>query len=298
MDICYYISMNKTTVIQSREIAPKDIELIKQLIDINPSWRRTRLSKELCILWNWQTDNGMLKDMSCRNFLLKLEKQDLITLPARKSGTNNAKRNSLIALVLHSTLPILAKLKTLVPLKVRLAEDKDTLGLFKCFLSAYHYLGFSGSVGENLKYIVYDRHDRPLACLLFGACAWKCAPRDDFIGWDQNKRGKNLSLVTNNMRFLVLPWVKVEHLASHILGKVTRRISSDWVAKYGHPIYMLETFVECGRFLGTCYKASNWICVGKTKGRSRNDRYKTLKVPIKDIYLYPLVKRFKEVLSS
>ena len=298
LDICYYISMNKTTVIQSRDIAPEDIELIKQLIDINPSWRRTRLSKELCILWNWQTDNGMLKDMSCRNLLLKLEKQKLIKLPGRKSGTNNAKRNSSIALVLHSSLPIIAKLKEVAPVQIGLVKDNCDLSLFKCFLSAYHYLGFSGTAGENLKYMIYDSQGRPLACLLFGACAWKCAPRDDFIGWDSITRGKNLNFVTNNMRFLILPWVKVEHLASHILSKVARRIKDDWTAKYGHPVYILETFVECGRFLGTCYKASNWICVGKTKGRSRNDVYNTLKVPIKDIYLYPLVKRFREVLSS
>lgn len=296
LDICYYISMNKTTVIQGREIALKDIELIKQLIDINPSWRRTRLSKELCFLWNWQTDNGMLKDMSCRNLLLKLEKQKLIKLPGRKSGTNNAKRNSSIALVLHSTLPIIAKLKEVAPVQIGLVQDNCELSLFKCFLSAYHYLGFSGTVGENLKYMVYDSQGRPLACLLFGACAWTAAPRDDFIGWDSITRSRNLNFVTNNMRFLILPWVKVEHLASHILSKVARRISSDWTAKYGHPVYMLETFVECSRFLGTCYKASNWVCVGKTKGRSRNDRYKTLKVPIKDIYLYPLTKRFREVL--
>ena len=298
LNTCYYISMNKTTVIKSRGIATKDIELIKQLIDTNPSWRRTRLSKELCILWNWQTGNGMLKDMSCRNLLLKLEKQELIKLPARKSGTNNAKRNSFIALVPHSSLPITDKLKTLTPLKLSLAEDKDTLGLFKCFLSAYHYLGFNGTVGENLKYMVYDKNDRPLACLLFGACAWTCAPRDKFIGWDLLTRGKNLSLVTNNTRFLILPWVKAEHLASHILAKVARRISSDWTDKYGHPIYMLETFVECDRFKGTCYKAANWACVGKTKGRGRNDVYNTLKVPIKDIYLYPLAKRFKKALNT
>ncbi|MBU4502049.1 MAG: DUF4338 domain-containing protein [Nanoarchaeota archaeon] len=288
--------MNKTTVIQGRKIAAKDIELVRQLINTNSSWGRTRLSKELCVLWNFKDGNGRLKDMACRNLLLKLEKQGLITLPARKSGTNNAKRNVLVAYVLHSTLPISAKLKTLTPLQLRLVEDKDTLRLFKCFLSAYHYLGFSGTVGENLKYMVYDDIDRPLACLLFGSSAWKCAPRDSFIGWDHKKRGKNLALVTNNVRFLVLPWVKVEHLASHILGKVARCIRDDWTAKYGHPVYMLETFVEKDRFSGTCYKASNWIYVGKTKGRSRNDRYTTLKVPIKDIYLYPLAKRFKEVL--
>ncbi|MHB8281080.1 MAG: Druantia anti-phage system protein DruA [Candidatus Humimicrobiaceae bacterium] len=289
--------MEKTITIQGRNTTQKDIELVRKIIDASPSLNRTQLSKELCSLWNWRAANGQLKNMAAYSFLLKLEKQGLITLPARKRPPVNAKRNSSIALVLHSTLPVIAKLKTLTPLKVSPAEDKDTLSLFKCFLSAYHYLGFSGTVGENLKYIVYDRHDRPLACLLFGSCAWKCAPRDDFIGWDQSQRGKNLSLVTNNVRFLILPWVKVEHLASHILAKVARRIRADWTAKYGHPVYILETFVEATRFRGTCYKASNWICVGKTKGRSRNDRYSTLKVPVKDIYLYPLVKRFREVLS-
>jgi len=288
--------MNKTIVIQGRKIAAKDIELVRQLINTNSSWGRTRLSKELCVPWNFKDGNGRLKDMACRNILLKLEKQGLITLPARKSGTNNAKRNASIAYVMHSTSAISAELKTLTPLQLRLVEDKDTLRLFKCFLSVYHYLGFRVTAGENLKYMVYDKNDRPLACLLFGSSAWKCAPRDSFIGWDHKKRGKNLALVTNNVRFLILPWVKVEHLASHILGKVARRISSDWTKKYGHPVYILETFVEKDRFSGTCYKASNWIYVGKTKGRSRNDRYTTLKVPIKDIYLYPLAKRFKEVL--
>ena len=289
--------MNKTTIIQGREIASKDIELVKKLIDINPSWGRTRLSKELCILWNFKSANGMLKDMSCRNLLLKLENQKLIKLPARKSGTNNAKRNSSIALVLHSTLPISAKLKKVSPVRIRLVEGSSELDLFKCFLSAYHYLGFSGTVGENLKYMVYDGKDRPLACLLFGAAAWACDPRDSFIGWNRSQRGKNLAHVTNNMRFLILPWVKVEYLASHILSKVARRIRNDWEHKYGHSVYLLETFVECDRFKGTCYKASSWTYVGKTKGRSRNDSSHNLKVPIKDIYLYPLVKRFREVLS-
>ncbi|MCG2791286.1 MAG: DUF4338 domain-containing protein [Actinomycetia bacterium] len=289
--------MKKTIIIQGRNTTQKDIELVRKLIDATPSLNRTRLSKELCSLWNWRAANGQLKNMAAYSFLLKLEKQGLIALPARKRPPVSAKRNSSVALVLHSSLPITAKLKTLTPLKVSLAEDKDTLGLFKCFLSAYHYLGFSGAVGENLKYIVYDKDDRPLACLLFGSCAYKCAPRDDFIGWDSITRGKNLSFVTNNVRFLVLPWVNVKHLASHILAKVARRIKDDWAAKYGHPVYILETFVQCGKFLGTSYKAAGWICVGKTKGRSRNDRYSTIKVPIKDIYLYPLVKRFREVLS-
>jgi len=289
--------MNKTMIIQGRRIAPKDIELIKKLINTNPSWGRTRLSKELCILWNLKSANGNLKDMACRSLLLKLEKQKLIKLPARKSGTNNAKRNSSIRLVLHSTLPVQASLKDLSPIQIRLVEGSE-LDIFKCFLSAYHYLGFSGTVGENLKYMVYDSSDRPLACLLFGSAAWACGPRDDFIGWNRDQRSKNLSLTTNNTRFLILPWVSVKYLASHILSKVCQRIKDDWTAKYGHPLYLLETFIERDRFAGTCYKASNWTRVGMTKGRSRNDRYNTMKVPIKDIYLYPLVKRFRKVLSG
>ena len=290
--------MNKTTVIQGHKIAPEDIELIKKLIDINPSWGRTRLSKELCILWNFKSANGNLKDMSCRNLLLKLQKQKLLTLPAPKKKANNDKRNSSIPLVLHSSLPISARLKDLSPIQIKPVEDRNELNLFKCFLSLYHYLGFRGTVGENLKYMAYDSSGRPLACLLFGSAAWASGPRDDFIGWDRDHRSKNLSLTTNNTRFLILPWVSVEHLASHILSKVIKQIKNDWTAKYDHPLYLLETFVERDRFAGTCYKASNWTRVGETKGRSRNDRYSTMKVPIKDIYLYPLIKRFRKVLSG
>ena len=290
--------MNKTTVIQGRKIASKDIELIKKLIDTNPSWGRTRLSKELCILWNFKSANGSLKDMSCRNLLLKLQKQKLLTLPAPKKKANNDKRNSFIRLVLHSTLPVRASLKEIAPVQIKLVEDRSELDLFKCFLSIYHYLGFSGTVGENLKYMVYDSSGRPIACLLFGSAAWACGPRDSFICWDIEKRGKNLSLVTNNTRFLILPWVSVKYLASHILSKICQRIKNDWEHKYGHPVYLLETFVERDRFEGTCYKASNWTRVGETKGRSRNDRYNTMKVPVKDIYLYPLTKRFRKVLSG
>ncbi len=294
--MCYHTAMNKTTIIQGREIARSDIELIRQLISTNPSWGRTRLSKELCILWNWKNSGGRLKDMACRSLLLKLQEQKLLTLPAPKNKANNAKRNSSVRPVLHSSLTISARLKDLSPLQIKPVEERGELDLFKCFLSLYHYLGFSGTVGENLKYMVYDKDDRPLACLLFGSAAWACSPRDDFIGWNCDQRSKNLSLATNNMRFLILPWVSVKYLASHILSKVCQRIKDDWQLKYGHPVYLLETFVERDRFAGTCYKASNWTRAGETKGRSRNDRYSTMKVPVKDIYLYALTKRFRKVL--
>lgn len=148
-----------------------------------------------------------------------------------------------------------------------------------------------------MKYMVFDREQNPLGCLLFGSAAWKCAPRDDFIGWSTGARKANLHLVTNNMRFLILPWVRVPHLASHILGRVVRRISGDWVKKYGHPIHLLETFVQRDCFQGICYRAANWICVGQTSGRGRNG-HPGLKVAIKDIYLYPLTKRFRGHLSQ
>ncbi len=147
-----------------------------------------------------------------------------------------------------------------------------------------------------MKYLVFDREQNPLACVLFGSAAWKCAPRDDFIGWNAETRKTNLHLVTNNMRFLILPWVRVPHLASHILGMVARHISSDWMRRYGHPIYLLETFVERDYFQCICYQAANWVLVGQTSGRSRNGQ-PGLKVPIKDIYLYPLTKRFRAALS-
>jgi hypothetical protein len=183
------------------------------------------------------------------------------------------------------------------PVKIEIVKPRTTQGkLFNSLLAHYHYLGYRGSVGEHLPYLIWDKSGDVLGCLLFGAAAWKIAPRDQFIGWNKEQRERNLQLIANNMRFLLLK--KIPHLASHLLGKIVRRISEDWQEKYGHPIVMLETFVEVGRFAGTCYRAANWTYVGETKGRSRNDRYSKLEVPVKRIYLYPLVKNFREVLCS
>lgn len=275
-----------------------DIALVRRLIEANPTWNRTRLSQELCLLWDWRAANGQVKDMACRTLLLKLERRGHISLPARQSSGGWGGRKLSIPYLLHKTDAIVCALSALAPVHIELVADSYLLGLFKCLLCHYHYLGFSTTVGENLKYLVFDRAQNPLACLLFGSAAWKCAPRDQFIGWDANSRKANLNLLTNNMRFLILPWVRAPHLASHILGRVARRISSDWVEKYGHPIYLLETFVERERFRGTAYQAANWIWAGQTRGRSRNDRYATLKVPVKDVYLYPLTNRFREALTD
>ncbi len=175
---------------------------------------------------------------------------------------------------------------------------KEYNDIFACLMSEYHYLGYKGVVGENMKYLFLDNSGRYLGCMLFGSSAWKSQCRDTFIGWNEKVRLLNLNYTTNNMRFLILPWIRVPHLASHILGMISRRIYSDWLEKYGHPIYMLETFVEKDRFKGTCYKAANWQCVGVTKGRSRNDRHTNLKVPVKEVFIYPLTSNYREKLRG
>lgn len=170
--------------------------------------------------------------------------------------------------------------------------------LFNGLLAHYHYLGHRIAVGENIRCLVRDRQERPVACVLFGSAAWKCAARDAFIGWNPAARERNLQELTNNTRFLIPPWVRVPHLASHVLGLIVRRIRADWQTKYGHPVHALETFVERSRFKGTCYQAANWLRLGETKGRARNDRENRIRVAVKDVYLYPLTSDFRRELSA
>lgn len=293
-------AMDKAMVIQGRKIAPADIRLIKQLLIEHSSWNRTKLSRELCKKWRWlRADGQQLKDMACRTLLLKLERAGHIELPARQGLSVNGFRKRSATWVAHCTQPVHSPLKKLLPLKiVELSPKSGDYPLFNCLLSRYHYLGHRTTVGENMEYLVHDCHNRLLACLLFGSAAWKTAPRDRFIGWDRHRREASLCYLTNNMRFLILPWIKVPHLASHILSQVSRRISVDWIRKYGHPLYLLETFVDTTRFRGTCYKAANWILAGQTQGRTRNDRDRTIKAPVKDTYLYPLIKDFRKRLCD
>ncbi len=287
--------MIETATVQGREITGEDVASIRQLMRDNPSWGRRKISMEICESWDWRAANGGLKDMACRSMLLKLEAKGLITLPERKPHTPNHLRNAVVPFVPHETRAISSGLESLAPVEVRRLEG-GRRALFSCLLSTYHYLGFSSTVGENMAYMAFDAQERPLACLLFGSAAWKCASRDEFIGWDAARREANVNMTTNNTRFLVLPWVEVPNLASHLLSMVARRISADWQEKYAHPLHMLETFVEQDRFRGTCYKAANWTCVGNTAGRSRNDSHKSMRVPVKDVYVYPLGKLFREAL--
>lgn len=291
--------MEKENIIQGRRVSEADINLINHLLVENPTWHRSRLSRELCALWDWRTANGRLKDMACRTLLLKLEDKGTVTLPPRqRSAVINRCRNRTIISVCHSTDNIHCTLSKVAPVHITtLPNGHSDTDLYRCLLTHYHYLGYKNSVGENLKYLVRDRHQRPLACLLFGSAAWKTGPRDAFIGWNPQTRKRNLHLITNNTRFLILPWVKVPCLASHVLSRVAKRVRFDWVEKYGHPIHLLETFVDRGCFQGTCYRAANWIPVGQTRGRGRNDPYHNRKASVKDIYLLPLTKAFRQELT-
>ena len=286
--------MTKTRILQGREVSDADIELIRSLMAAHPTWGRTPLSVELCRRWNWCNAQGRLKDMAARTLLLKLERAGHIQLPPRQRPSPNASRNRRIPVAPAPSEPIHATLRDLRPLQVNIvAPGSDDGRMFDDLLAHEHYLGHRTTVGENLRYLVRDRQGRTVACVLFGSAAWKCADRDAFIGWDRAAREHNLQHITNNTRFLIPSWVQVPHLASHVLGLITRRIHSDWQAKYGHPVYALETFVDRSRFKGTCYRAANWIRLGATQGRTRNDRAHRIKAPIKDVYLYPLIADFR-----
>lgn len=301
MFLWYNECVSSSFVCQGRLVSESDLVWLRSWIEAHPEWSRFRLAKELCKVWNWSSPSGQLKDFAARSFLRKLLDQGLITLPPictfnqRKRGFRSS--TAIIEATSSPLCRIETSLATLLPLRfITPGGNTSEEGQFHHYLAWHHYLGFNRTVGENMKYLVRDRHGRDLACVLFGSAAWKIKSRDEFIGWSHETRSRNLLWITNNTRFLILPWVKVPHLASHVLGRITRRIRNDWQVKYGHPVHLVETFVERDRFAGTCYKAANWRYIGSTAGRSRQDRYSTLVVPVKDIYIYPLIPHFKEAL--
>ena len=290
--------MNESFTLQGRRLGPSELSQVVQLIAEHSDWSRYRLSCELAQRWDWRSSSGQLKDMAARTLLLKLEERGLIQLPARRRAAPNRMRHKQVPTLdgSLSRAPIKTPLAILQPVELRevSAGFPSDRGLFEALLHQFHYLSYRSPVGENLQYLALERTGRPVACVLFGAAAWQCADRDQYIGWDAATRASRLHLLTNNTRFLVMPWVDVRCLASHVLGLVLRRLSADWQRKYGHPIHLVETFVQRDRFAGVCYQAANWIRVGQTKGRTRQDapdgqRYAA---PIKDVYLFPLQPRF------
>jgi hypothetical protein len=290
--------MSQTMLIQGRRLAGAELEEIRGLIAEHPQWSRRKISENLARQWDWRNGAGALKDMAARTMLLKLDQRGLIALPPRRRTPTNRMRVVRPPGSWDQT-PVEGSLKDLEGLEIRevsgQAQERSRLA---AALAQFHYLGYGGSVGENLQYAVVDAQERLLACALFGAAAWQCADRDAFIGWNTQQRKERLFLLANNCRFLILPWVRVPSLGSWILGRLVRRLSRDWQRKYGHPVALLESFVQRDRFAGTVYQAANWAKVGLTQGRTRQDRDRTLQAPLKDIYLYPLQKNFREVLGS
>ena len=298
--------MTEPPIIQGRPIGAAEVEQVRQLLAQHPDWSRWRLSRELVAFWDWRNGAGQLKDMAARTLLLKLEQRGWIGLPPRRTTPVNRMRHKQLppSVLAVAQAPVINPLKRVLPLVISECSHADKApgqrALFDALLHQHHYLSHRSSVGENLQYLVRDAQGRPLACVLFGAAAWQCASRDLYIGWDRSVRARHLHLIANNTRFLILPWVRVGHLASHILGQIAQRLSSDWQGKYGHPIYLLETFVQCNRFAGTAYRAANWVRAGQTKGRTRQDRPDGTwhQSAIKDVYLYPLHRRFRQYLQD
>jgi hypothetical protein len=293
--------VTESLTIQGRQISPAELHGLRQWVGENPRWSRWRLSRELATRWDWRNGAGVLKDMAARTLLVKLGQRGLIALPERRQvPTNRMRCGAQPARGLpESSEPIAGRLAQLKPLSLQEVSGQPAARAWvKEALARFHYLGFGGAVGENLQYVVRDGQGRPLACLVFGAAAWKCQARDRFVGWTAEQRQQHLEWVANNTRFLILPWVKVSDLGSWILGQVAGRIARDWQSKYGHPVVLLETFVEQQRFRGTVYRAANWESVGVTTGRSRQDRHTCLQVPLKEIYLYPLRRSFREALGA
>mgnify|MGYP001765823927 CR=1 FL=1 len=288
--------------LQGRTLSGDDLAVVRALMVEHPDWHRTALSRHLCELWNWRNDAGRLKDMAARTLLLKLQARGLIKLPPPQSRTRRpcAQAPPIFQpeLLPWTPTPIDSSLEVLQPVSLELAHTTGLRRRVGQLLAQYHYRGFNGAVGENVQYLAKDVGGRELAVMVFGAAAWKVAARDRFIGWSVEQRQQRLGAIANQQRFLILPWVRVAHLASHLLALATRRLSADWQARYGHRVWLVETFVEWDRFVGTAYKAAGWLCLGQTTGRTRQDREHTLQTPSKTVWVRPLHPRFREALCA
>jgi hypothetical protein len=281
-----------------RVITDADLVFIRRLIAENPQCSRRRLSQQLCLAWNWVQPNGALRDMVCRGMMLMLHRRGLIELPAVRQVSRNflVQRKTPDGVSVDCT-PLSMSLAELGPLQLRQVRRTAEEALFNGLLEQHHYLGYTQPVGEHLKYLVYAR-GRPIACVAWSSAPRHLGSRDRFIGWSAQARLKNIALLAYNTRFLILPWVTVPHLASHILGRMARTLSADWQRLYAHPIYFVQTFVDPQRFRGTCYRAANWTVLGLTTGRGKDDQTHRANRPIKQVLGLPLVKDFRQRLSN
>jgi len=279
-----------------RSVTREDVATIRRIIEAHPDKSRRFISQEVCRKWDWRQPNGSLKDMVCRSLLLLLESKGLIKLPARKwTPANPLAERKKPARVSVDNTPIHCSVADLFPIKLEQVRRTPFEKIFNGLVSEYHYLGYSQPVGEHLKYVAFSS-DRPIACLAWGSAPWYIGARDRFIGWSKKTRERNFHLIANNLRFLILPWVEVSCLASHLLALNRGCVSQDWQNLYHHPVYLLETFVDTERYQGTCYKADNWHCVGQTTGQGKLSKSRQPLLSKKAVYVYPLTKNFRREL--
>jgi hypothetical protein len=288
--------MTKGITYKGTTISTEDIFFIRELIKKHPQDSRRRLSKRLCQAWNWKQANGFLRDMYCRSFMLHLHRLGYISLPAPKMRPPNplAKRNDPEFISVDQS-PVHKKVSEIQPLLFKQVRGSNLEKVYNGLISEYHYLGYCHPIGEHLKYVVYW-DAKPISCLAFSSAPRHIGARDRYIGWRKEIRKKNLHLIAYNTRFLVLPWIRVKNLASHILSRIVKILPFDWQQYYNHPVYFVETFVDTERFLGTCYKAANWRYLGKTTGRGKNDQTKKPNRSLKAVWGYPLCKNFRSML--
>ena len=278
---------------RGREVTASDVAFIQALIAEDPGASRRALSKKLCEAWNWVQPNGALRDMVCRGLMLELHRAGLIELPAvRCRPPNNVLKHREAGVAPVEAAPLRAPLAELLPLAFHQVRRTEHEKLFGALLQAHHYLGYTRPVGEQLKYLVYAK-GQPIACLAWSSAPRHLAPRDRFIGWSAHARRQNIRFIAYNSRFLVLPWIEVPNLASHLLGRMAKRLSRDWEQVYAHPLYYLESFVDPQRFQGTCYRAANWLFLGRTKGLGKAAHTNKPNRSRKEVLGYPLTKRFR-----
>lgn len=288
--------MQQGLILRGRPVTPQDLNGIRSIVHQYWEQGRTFISKELCRIWNWHQPNGALKDMACRELLRRLEQKGLITLPPKKIDIDRRQKKQSLQGLPHETDLLTGRLKAFLPIDLRMVRGSPQETLHNSLIHQYHYLGYRQIVGPCLKYMAYIQN-RPIACLCWGAAAWKVACRDRFIGWSASARSLNLYLILNNTRFLILPWVRIPYLASHLLSQNIKVLAPDWYGWYHYRPVLLETFVDGERFSGTSYRAANWLWVGRTQGRGKNDRDHQQDLPVKEVFLYPLKKEFREMLN-
>jgi hypothetical protein len=283
---------------RGRLVSSEDILYIRELITADPHQSRRALSKKICEAWGWRQPNGALRDMVCRGLLLMLDRAGQITLPpVAYVRPNPLAARARPAPVLIDTTPIAGQLADIQPLEIEQVRRTGDEPLFNSLMEEHHYLGYEQPVGEHLKYLVWTQ-GRPLACLAWSSAPRHLGSRDRYIGWSGEARRRNIRFIAYNTRFLILPWVEVPNLASYILSRMAGRLSADWERAYGRPIYFLETFIDPERFRGTCYRAANWVPLGRTTGRGKDDQTNRPNRSVKEVLGYPLTRRFRQLLES